>query len=499
MNLYALRSAVIAVRIGDMLGLSPQDLSDTYYVTLLRFVGCTAAAHEMAEVLGDEIAARGWLTPVFTGRIEEMPEAVRRNIGIGEPPGVRERLIDEVMEGLVRLHGTGAAQCEVAQLLADRLGLGASVQSALGQVFERWDGLGVPHGLHGEGIAVSVQVAQLAQNAEMFCRQGGVERAVSVIRSRADSAHNPHLVEPFCAEAPHVLADLNEDGGGVWKRALATEPGQPLLLRGDQIDRATSAFADFADLKSRYTVGHSRGVARLAVKAARLYGLPSADVVALERAALVHDVGRAGVPASIWEKVGPLTSTEWERVRLHSYYTDRALAGAGLLARVGSLASHHHERLDGSGYHRGASATQLSFAARLLAAADTFHAMTEPRPYRPPLSVDYAAAELHREVREGKLDGEAAKAILAAVGQTSQRARPARIGGLTDRELEVVRLLARGLSDRQIAERLIVSERTAHHHVEHIYTKLGVSTRAAATVVAMQHDLVGDSLNLAPE
>jgi DNA-binding NarL/FixJ family response regulator len=125
--------------------------------------------------------------------------------------------------------------------------------------------------------------------------------------------------------------------------------------------------------------------------------------------------------------------------------------------------------------------------------------MTEPRPYRPPLSIDYAATELHREVREGKLDGEAAKAILTAVGQTSQRVRPARIDGLTDRELEVVRLLARGLSDRQIAERLVVSERTAHHHVEHISTKLGVSTRAAATVVAMQHDLVGDSLNLEPE
>jgi HD-GYP domain-containing protein (c-di-GMP phosphodiesterase class II) len=491
---HALRSSVIAVRFGRALGLSDRDLSDAFFVTLLRFVGCTAAAHEMAEVLGDEIAARGWLTPVFTGRLDEMPDAVRRNVGVGEPPSRREQLIGEVMQGLLRLHGTGAAQCEVAQLLAQRLGLGPSVIAALGQVFERWDGMGVPRGIPGEEILVAVQVAQIAQNAEMFWRQGGVESAVDVLRSRAGSAHDPRLVEQFCADAAGNLAGLAD--AEVWELALAVEPGHHLLLEGVQIDLAATAFADFADLKSPFTVGHSRGVARLAATAARACGLPDADAVAIERAALVHDIGRAGVPARLWEKPGPLTPTEWERVRLHSYYTDRALARAGVLAKVGAIASHHHERLDGTGYHRGSTAAQIPFGARLVAAADAFHAMTEHRAHRPALSIDYAVDELRRAVRDGKLDGEAAQAILAVVGQSRGARRLARVGGLTERELEVVRLLARGMSDRQIAERLTVSARTAHHHVEHIYTKLGVSTRAAATVVALQHDLVGDPLEL---
>jgi HD-GYP domain-containing protein (c-di-GMP phosphodiesterase class II) len=328
----------------------------------------------------------------------------------------------------------------------------------------------------------------------MFWREGGVDAAIDVLQSRAGSAHDPHLVERFCVDAAGLLADLADVE--VWELALAVEPGQYMVLEGMQIDRAVSAFADFADLKSPYTVGHSRGVARLAATAARTFGLPDPEVVAIERAALVHDIGRAGVPARIWDKPGPLTSTEWERVRLHSYYADRALAHAGVLARVGALASHHHERLDGTGYHRASTAAQLPFTARLLAAADAFHAMTEHRPHRPALSIGYAAAELRREVRDGKLDGEAAQAVLAVVGQSGSPRRATRVGGLTERELDVVRLLARGMSDRQIAERLTVSERTAHHHVEHIYSKLGVSTRAAATVVALQHDLVGDPLDV---
>lgn len=493
---HALRSAVIAARLGALLGLDEGVCSDAYYVSLLRFVGCTAAAHEMSEVMGDEIAARGWLTPVFTGRLEEMPEAVHRYVGVGEPPEQREQTIAEYMRGLARLHGTGAAQCEVAQLLATRLGLRQSIQNALGQVFERWDGFGVPRGLKADQIAVSVQVAQLAQNAELFYRQAGVSGAVDVIRSRADSAHSPWLVERFCVHAAEVLGGLDEDDA--WDRAMASEPGEPLRLRGPEIDRAASAFADFADIKSPHTVGHSRGVASLAGRAARWAGLPKQDVAAVERAALMHDIGRAGVPARIWDKPGQLTAGEWERVRLHAYYTDRALARCGL-AGVSEIASHHHERLDGSGYPRGTSSRHLPLAAHLLAAADAFHAMLEARPHRPALSADYAASELRRAVTAGTLLGDAVSAVLAAAGQSRERkGRPLRPAGLTEREIEVVRLLARGCTDRQIAERLIVSERTAHHHVEHIFGKLSVSTRAAATVVALQHGLIADPLEGGP-
>src|SRR5439155_1764792 len=152
----------------------------------------------------------------------------------------------------------------------------------------------------------------------------------------------------------------------IWDLALAAEPGRLRYLVGPEIDRAATAFADFADIKSSYTLGHSRGVSELAASAAQSGGLVESDVVAVRRAGLVEDIGRAGVTASIWDKPGPLTTGEWERMRLHSYYSERALLRSEALMGIGRLAGLHHERLDGSGYHRGLTAAQVPLGARLL-------------------------------------------------------------------------------------------------------------------------------------
>jgi DNA-binding CsgD family transcriptional regulator len=194
----------------------------------------------------------------------------------------------------------------------------------------------------------------------------------------------------------------------------------------------------------------------------------------------------------IWDKPGPLSDGEWERVRLHPYYTERVLARPQGLARLGALAGLHHERLDGSGYHRGAPAGALPPAARILAAADAYHAMTEPRPHRPPWAPDAAAEELRRLVRAGRLDGAAANAVLQAAGHRVRRRR-AWPAGLSAREVEVLRLVARGRSNRDIARLLVVSEPTVAHHVQHIYAKIGATSRAGATLYAMQHALLDTS------
>src|SRR5205085_7314715 len=141
-----------------------------------------------------------------------------------------------------------------------------------------------------------------------------------------------------------------------------------------------------------------------AAEAARRYGLPERDVTDIYRAGLLHDIGRISVPTAVWDKPGPLTDREWERVRMHPYQTERILARSGTLARLGALGSMHHERLDGSGYHRGAPASMLSPSHRILAAADVYHAMTEPRPHRAALKPEAAAEELRKEVRAGRLD-----------------------------------------------------------------------------------------------
>ena len=236
-------------------------------------------------------------------------------------------------------------------------------------------------------------------------------------------------------------------------------------------------------------VGHSNHVATLAGDAAALAGLGAGDVSDIRRAGWVHDLGRVAVSAATWGRRGPLSRDEWEGVRLHPYHTERILDGARSLAAIRAVAILHHERLDGSGYTRAAPAGLLSLGARLLATADVYAAMTEPRPHRTPHERDAAAAALRSEARAGRLDGGAVEAVLAAAGQRPRR-RPEAVAGLTAREIEVLGLVARGRTNREIAEELVVSLKTVDAHVQHVYAKAQVRTRAGATVFAMEHGML---------
>ena len=274
-----------------------------------------------------------------------------------------------------------------------------------------------------------------------------------------------------------------------WESVLAAEPWPARKLSEPELDDALLVLADFVDLKSTYFAGHSRGVAELAEAAARSCGLSDEDAVLVRRAGLLHDLGRTSVSNSIWDKAGPLDAAEWESVRLHAYRTERLLSRSQLLSQLGALAGLHHERLDGSGYHRGLTRAHLAMPAKLIAAADVYQAMTEPRPHRPARPAREAARELEAMAEAGRLDGEAVAAVLDAAGHEVRRRRdfPA---GLTAREVEVLRLVARGLTTREVARRLVISERTASHHVQHIYAKIGVSTRGAAALYAIENGLL---------
>jgi HD-GYP domain-containing protein (c-di-GMP phosphodiesterase class II) len=287
-----------------------------------------------------------------------------------------------------------------------------------------------------------------------------------------------------------LFGDL--DSATSWDAVIAAEPALEVVVSDEKFEDVLEAIGDFTDLKSPWTMGHSRGVADLAAEAARGYGLPADDVVTVRRAGLVHDLGRLGVSNAIWDKRGELTQAEMERVRLHPYLSERMLAFSPALAPLGAIAVQHHERLDGSGYPRGLSGDAITPAGTILAAADTYHAMTEIRPHRPARSREEAASELRAEVAAGRLDGDAADAVLRAAGHRVKRRRewPA---GLTAREVEVLRLVARGLSNKEIAAELVISRKTAGSHVEHIYTKIGVSNRARASLFAMKHGLMTDA------
>jgi HD-GYP domain-containing protein (c-di-GMP phosphodiesterase class II) len=488
----ALCSCVVAVRLGVALRLPDDALRDVYYQALLRYIGCNADTYAMAAVFGDELALRRDFASLDPGRPPEvLGVAMRymRQAKAGEPPYRLAAFVTRGLLSLPRLMSESfAGHCEVAQRLAARLGFSESLIVCLGQVYERWDGKGLPRKLKGDQVAEAVQLVTLAQDAVVWHRIGGPDAAVATIRKRSGGAYEPRMAERFCAEATTILAGLDDEP--TWNAVLSLEPGSRDCLSDEDFDQACTALADFADIKSPYTVGHSPGVAGLAAGTGRRCGLVEADVTALRRAALLHDIGRVGVSAGVWVKEGPLTDREREQVRLHPYYTDRVLARPEPLRRVGAVASQHHERLDGSGYHRAVSAQTLSPAARILAAADAYQAMTEPRPHRPARSPDEAAEQLRSEVRAGRLDGDAVHGVLAEAGHHLQRTRKERPAGLSEREVEVLRLIARGLSNREMADQLYLAPDTVKHHIQHIYDKVGVATRAGATLFAMEHTLL---------
>jgi HD-GYP domain-containing protein (c-di-GMP phosphodiesterase class II) len=326
----------------------------------------------------------------------------------------------------------------------------------------------------------------VARDADALCAHAGEDAAVEAVRDRSGGAYDPELAALLCADGGRLVRELAD--AALWEAVMAQAPDVPLA--GERLDAACTAVADFTDLKSPWTHGHSRGVAELAQAAAWRMGMEADEVDAVRCAALLHDLGRVAISNAIWDKPGALDDAEWERVRLHPYYTERALARSPGLHALGDLGGAHHERLDGSGYHRRLRAESLPAAARLIATADAYHAMTEARPHRPAHEPAAAAAMLRDEVRAGRHDAEAAEAVLAAAGHGAAAGRRAWPAGLTDREVQVLRALARGGSNKQIAAQLGLSPKTVGHHVGHIYAKAGVSTRAAATLFAMEHDLL---------
>jgi HD-GYP domain-containing protein (c-di-GMP phosphodiesterase class II) len=396
-------------------------------------------------------------------------------------------MLEQVLANAERGRESFAAMCEVAQRFAGWVGFGEGIHDALEFVFARWDGKGLPS-TAGEALPVPARLLHVARDTSLFLTAQGADAARSVVEQRAGEAYDPHLAALAVGRFDELLAGLDDEH--LWEQAIESEPPPRMWIAGDATDAAFGAIAALTGLKSPWLREHSTAVAELAEAAAWRAGLPAETVTLVRRAALAHDLGRVGVSNAIWEKPGPLGFGEWERVRLHAHYTERAFARSETLAPVGVLAGSHHERLDGSGYHRGSHATGLDQAARILAAADCYVAMREARPYRPALDAGEAEAELKRETESGCLDGDAVDAVLAAAGHRVPK-RPRELpGGLTKRELEVLLALVRGQSNQQVAESLGIAPKTVGHHVERIYRKAGVRSRAAATVWAYEHELV---------
>lgn len=411
-------------------------------------------------------------------------------LGTGRGSGRRRPLlVVRAVAGDVR-HGRDivASVCEAGALLAERLGLGQRVANAISQQFERWDGTGEPHGLAGDEITLPARISEVATQALLFHQTGGADVARSMVRDRSGSWFDPSVATAFLRYGEDLLR--GNDALDPWQAVLEAEPAPVRRVQPGDLDRVAHCCAAMVDLKSTFTLGHSIRVGELAELAGRALGLDERAVADLRRAGLLHDLGRVGVSSGIWDKQGALTRSEREQVRLHPYHTERILACSPVLAPLGRIAGLHHERLDGSGYHHGLTATALPLPARVLAVADTFQTLTQSRPHRSALPPAQAARHLAEEARAGRLDHDCVRAVVEAAGQTPSPARAPWPNGLSDREVEVLRLVARGLSNTEVARTLVISRRTAEHHVQHVYAKIGHSTRAAAALFAMEHDLL---------
>ena len=485
-----LRTAIVAVRLAERLGLDESEREAVYYVSLLRFSGCTAEAYLDAHRFGDEIAARTELTKTMFASRGELLLTALRNVRPQEPLLRRGVAAARALPGMRAAFNVSAlAHCEVTEAFARRLGLRREVVDAVSRLYERWDGDGFPGEARGEDVPLPVRVMQVAQDADRQREVGGVAQAAAVVRERAGHAFDPAVAEAFIADADELLTGL--EAPSVWDDAVAAEPRSGPVFEGEALDEVLGIVGELADLKCPDTIGHSPAVAALAAGAGAEAGLAPGDVRLLRRVGLVHDVGRVAVSSGVWNKAGSLTPDELEQVRLHPYFTERVLARPLLLQELGRLGALHHERLDGSGYPRGTHARELPPTARILAAADAYRRFTEPRPHRPASSPEAAADRLEAEAGAGRLDADAVAAVRAAAGHEPGRVRAPRPAGLSEREVEVLTLLARGLVTKQVAHELGISVKTADNHIQNIYGKIEVSTRAGATMFALEHGLVG--------
>jgi HD-GYP domain-containing protein (c-di-GMP phosphodiesterase class II) len=484
-----LRQTVITLRLAEAAGLEDAVRSAAYYTSLLTWVGCATDTSELAELFGDEAELYADTHDGDLGGVS-MAVFVARHLGNGRSPLRRVGMVGRFLATAGRsVQRVMEAHCQSASDLAERLELGDEVSRPLLQAFERWDGRGVPGLVGGEQLAPAMRLVHLADNIEAFHHTGGTEAALAVVRQRRGTQFDPGLADCFAARHAGILAGL--DSIQAWDEVIALDPRLGAALDAERLDLALQAFADFADLKSPPRTGHSRGVAVLAADGARRMGLPDEDVVLVRRAAWLHDLGMIGVPAAVWNETRPWTLVQRERARTHPYLTERMLARMPPLAAVARCAAQHHERLDGSGYPHGLGADALPMTSRLLAAADVVHALGQPRPHRPARPPAQASALVREEVRAGRLDGEAVDAVLASAGHRVTRPDGPPTA-LTARERQVLVQLARGLSNPEIAAALTVSRKTVSTHLEHIYLKLGVSTRTQAALFAMRHGLVGE-------
>ncbi|MBN1450363.1 MAG: HD domain-containing protein, partial [Anaerolineales bacterium] len=475
---HALRACYLGMAMARELRLSDSEQVELYYSFLLMHSGCAALSLAMAPIIqGDELAAIGDITLRDDSSLREMLGWMRANVSPDAPLPTRilnlvRALLHNPDEGDVR------GVCEVAVRVAQRLDMPPGVQNAVRYYLERWDGKG-PFGLRGDEIPLSARLLHMALKADACNTVHGRDAAETIALERKGKLFDPHVVDVFLSVAREsnlweILAKQD-----LWEVVLELEPDSPYrTIEETRLDDVALAAADFVDLKSPATVTHSRETAYFAECIARRLGLPESEITTIHRAALVHDLGHLALPSHILLNQDQLSEVDKEKLRLHPYYTERVLSRMPVLASIAAIAGMHHERLNGTGYYRGLSGDELPVSACILALADDFQERLQASRHHTTPDPQDVLKSMQPDI--GPLFSPDCYAALAEeLGGTAPQPRPRRDrpAGLTNREVEVLQHVAKGDTNRQIAQALVISERTVAHHLEHIYDKIGISSR----------------------
>lgn len=494
---HGARSCYIGMRLADALQLSDEDRAALFYTELLKDVGCTAYTSQLATLwLVDELVARRDLL-FFRDKTNPLDlfAWAREYMAADEAIGTRAgRILSFLKDGRAAMREGFQSTCEMASRIAERLGMPPVVQQALMHVFDQWDGAGMPSTATGDSIPLVSRIVLFTSFVDVFHRASGRDAAARLASEQRGRAFDPVVVDAFLALAHDdgFWAGLEHDR--IWDEVLMLEPsGSPYrYLPVSKLDEVSFAFADFTDMKAPHLVGHSRRVAALAEHIGQRLSLPASRLVDLHRAGLVYDIGLVAVPSFVLAKPhARLTEAEREQYRLHPYHSQRIIARIRAFESLVPAVAGHHERLDGHGYPVGTGAAQISLEARILAVADRFDALTHDSPDAAAIPAERAAEALLAESGVA-LASDVVEALISSLdlATTVPRVRRTTPAGLTTREVEVLRLVALGGTRKQVAEALVVSEGTVRSHLEHIYSKIGVSNRAGATLFAMEHSLL---------
>ncbi len=490
-----LRSCFLAVKVAEELELAPEEVTTVYYGALLKHAGCTCSGSELADLFeADEIAARRDIWLVAESGVPGFLSWLRRHPGNGLAPPARARAIARtaIRSGPV-FNEALTNTMDVCSRIARRLHMPEPVREAVANLAEQWDGKGVPLGLRGEEAPVTSQILLVAMGLQMLHKYRGRDAARKVARSQRGKEFAPRVADAFLSLAERDEFWQGMESESISEIVMGMEPDTELAnVTEDRLDDVALAFADFIDLKSPFTAAHSRRVGEISAQMAVLMGCPESEVTTIRRAALMHDLGIVAVPAFILNRPeGRLSASDREIVRLHPYHGERILERTPAMAAIRQVVGSHHERVDGQGYFRGLRERDIPLGARIVAVADRLDELTHDRPASPAIPVSDALEVLGRESGTA-LDAGIVGTLSRSLGHAMVAARPARTwpAGLSDREVEVLRLTASGLTRHGVAQKLSIADHTVKHHLDHIYTKAGVSSKVAATLFAMENDLL---------